>query len=51
MAGVAYPSFVLFFTPKLPFCCAQDNLGVKKVFTASKNPSKSPIMYFARIKK
>jgi hypothetical protein len=40
-----------FFDPKIALRCAQDNLGVKKVLAPSKNPSKSPIMCFGRIKK
>jgi hypothetical protein len=37
---------IMFFA----FYCAQDNCGVKKILTHSKNPSKSPTMCFARIK-
>jgi hypothetical protein len=36
---------------QIALCFAQDNLGFKKVLATAKNPSKLPIMCFARIKK
>jgi hypothetical protein len=40
-----------FFDPKIALCCAQDNLGVKKVSAPLKNPAKCPIICFAHEKK
>jgi hypothetical protein len=32
------------FDPEMVLCCAQDNLGIKKVLTPWKYPLKCPIM-------
>ncbi len=37
--------------PQIARRCAQDNLGVKKVFAVTKNPSKLPIRCYAAYKK